>query len=470
MKQLTGLDSLFLNLESARWPMHGAGIAVLDPSTAPEGFTFETLRRTIAERLHLLPPLRWRLVEVPFRFAQPYWIEDPDFDLANHLHRVAVPAPGGARELALLASEISDRPLDHSRPLWELWYVDGLEHGQVAIIEKLHHASVDGMGGIELITRLFDTEAEPAERPSPEAPWKPDRVPSGVELFARGVPSLVTMPLRFARGTVTIANGVRSGRRQKRHEAGTVGRTFNAPRTSLNGSVAGRPHRALAWATIPMADVTLVKQAFDVTVNDVALAICATALREYLGARGELPAESLTACAPVNIRTEDDRGRAGVHVSLMFPSLCTDIEDPVERLLAISEGTTATKHVHGARGLGTVQTIVGLPTPAAWEFLGQVLSLSHAVDRIPPIFNVCISNIAGPTTPLYMGGARLVSHHVTGMLFEGVGLFIPLMSYADSIDLGITAVRELVPDPWELAEGVERALDELRKAADAVTG
>ena len=465
MQQLTGLESLFLNLETARWPMHGAGIAILDPSTAPDGFGYATLHRVFEERLHLIPPLRHRLVEVPFGLDQPVWIEDPDFDLERHLHRVAVPAPGGLRELADLTVELNARSLDRHQPLWEVWYVEGLEDGRVAVIEKLHHASIDGMGGIELISRLFDPEPRPGEIP-PAKPWHPEPVPSQLQMLARALPSIAALPFRTTRDAARIARGVIRGRRKQRHEKQQAGRSFDAPRVSFNDSVEGTPHKTLAFASLPMADVKRVKSTFDVTVNDVVLAVCAGSLRRYLACRNELPDEPLTVCAPVNVRAEDEQGAAGVRVSLMFPRIATDIEDPVKRLQAIHDSTSATKHVHAARGSGIVKTIVELPPPNVWMLLGHLIEAAHLGERLPPMFNGAISNIVGPSQPLYFGGARLVHHYVMGMLYEGVGLFIPFISSADWIDVGITAVRELTPDPWSIADGLCEGLDELVKAAE----
>jgi diacylglycerol O-acyltransferase / wax synthase len=468
MQQLTGLESLFLNLESSRSPMHGAGIVILDPTTAPNGFDFETLHRTLEQRLHLFPPLRRRLLEVPLGLAQPYWIEDPEFDLASHLHRIAVPAPGGPREIADLLTDVADRPLDRRRPLWEMWFVEGLEHGYVGIIEKMHHASIDGMGGMELLTGIFDPTPNPPPVDPPDVPWQPDQVPSGLEMFVRSIPEILSTPVRVGRGAWEISRGLRRGRQQQQQEHVPAGRSFHAPRVVLNESVHGTPHKSLAFVTVPMGDVDTVRKAFGTTVNDVALALCAGALRNYLEARGELPAEPLMACVPVNTRAEDEKSRGGVRVSLMFTSLETQLEDPVERLRAIHTHGDATKHVHGARGSDVVETLVSVPAPLVWHSLGYLLESLHAGDYVPPIFNCCISNIRGFEEPVYFGGARVVRQCVMAMLFEGVGLFIPLISYAGSIDFSITAVRELVPDPWIIADGIRDSLADLVKAAGTV--
>jgi WS/DGAT/MGAT family acyltransferase len=275
-------------------------------------------------------------------------------------------------------------------------------------------------------------------------------------------------PVRIARGAAQISKGVRRGRRRRREEEHEPGRSFRAPRVSFNDSVDGTPHKALAFASLPVADVNRVKNTFGVTMNDVVLAACAGSLRHYLDGRNELPEEPLTVCAPVNVRTEDEHGVAGVHVSLMFTPIATDIEDPVERLREIHAGTSATKHVHAARGGGIMQTIVELPTPNVWVLLSRLIEAQHLGARLPPMFNACISNIVGPSETLYLGGARLLHHYILGMLYESIGLFIPFMSYADTIDIGITAVRELTPDPWPIADGIREALDELVKAAGEV--
>src|SRR5919106_5715578 len=348
MERLTGLDAAFLALETPSSHMHVMAAMVLDPSDVPGGFNVHTLRQLIAERLPRLEPFRRRVVEVPFGVHHPVWIEDPDFDLDYHVRRAALPAPGGRKELADLTAEIAGRQLDRRRPLWELWVVEGLEHGHVAIIAKMHHAAIDGVLGVDLMTEIFDLERHPAPKPPPEHAPQPERVPSDAELLVGAVTSIARQPLRAYRAVRNLTRSAVRVVQRLRSEPVSAGVPLTAPPSPLNGVLT--PHRRVAFSSVPLADVKEVKRAFGVTVNDVVLAVCAGALRRYLERRGSVPDKPLLAAIPASVRSSDERGVMGNRVSAMFATLATQLDDPVERLLAAREGGGAAKLVQADWG------------------------------------------------------------------------------------------------------------------------
>ena len=364
MQRLTGLDASFLYMESPSIVMHVASLMVLDPSDTPD-FGFESLKELYRSRLHLAPPFRRRLAEVPFGLNHPVWIEDPDFNLDWHLRHIAVPKPGTMAELTELVGHLVAMPLDRTRPLWEAWLIEGLEDGNVAVLTKVHHAAIDGASGEELMVALLDLSPEREEKPGPEQEWVPDKVPNDAELVGYALTSLAQTPLRAiktVRRTVEAALSIRSANRQP--DVTPPPAPFSAPHTSFNAALS--PHRSLGTATLSLTDVKMVKSAFDVKVNDVVLALCAGALRHYLDEHGEHPAAPLVAMVPISVRTEDLKGTLGNQVSMALSTLATDLDDPVERLLTIHDGMNRAKVQQDAIGADTLQNWVDFAAPAVF--------------------------------------------------------------------------------------------------------
>src|SRR5579871_3724065 len=341
MQRLTGLDATFLYMETAHNLMHVASVCVFDPSTVPGGYSFDKVRALVEERLPLLPPFRRRLAEIPFQLHHPLWIEDPDFDLDYHVRRAALPSPGGAEELAAFASEVMSRPLDRDRPLWEMYVIEGLADGRIAAVTKTHHAAIDGVSGAELTVNLLDLTAEPAPPPEND-PWKADRVPTDIELVGFALQSLARQPLagvKAFRRTLEMVLTLR--RRNRQPDVVPPPGFFDAPKTFINQPIT--PHRKVGFSEVQLEEIKQVKHLAGATVNDVVLAVCAGALRRYLAYRDEAPDGSLVALVPVSVRTDDQRGTMGNKVSGMLVSLATTIEDPIERLHAITEATRSAK-------------------------------------------------------------------------------------------------------------------------------
>ncbi|MFN8016694.1 MAG: wax ester/triacylglycerol synthase family O-acyltransferase [Acidimicrobiales bacterium] len=466
MERLTGLDAAFLYLENPTNHMHVAMTMVLDPSTVPGGYTFENLKEFIRGRLHLVPPFTRRLCEVPLNLAHPLWVEDPDFDLDFHIRRIGCPAPGGRRELGAMAGQIASTPLDRSRPLWELWVIEGLKQDRIGVVTKVHHAAIDGSSGAELMVHLFDLQPEVAD-PPPPIEREPEHIPNEIELLGHAAASrvrkLVMLP-RLIGETVSAVNRVVQGRRDPNKAVGAV--PLTAPRTSWNGTLS--PMRSVGFARVPLEDVKALKSAFGCTVNDVVLGLCAGTLRSYmLHHDGEVPEHPLVAACPVSVRSDGDHD-AGNKVSAMFASLDTNLADPTERIRAIQACTVGAKEEHRAVGADMLQNWAEYAAPNTFNLASRLYSSWGLAGQHRPIHNVIISNVPGPNFPLYYAGCEMVAAYPMGPVMEGVGLNITVMSYRGSVDFGFMVDRELVRDVWDMADRVKDALVELQIAAGLI--
>lgn len=470
MERLTGLDAAFLSLETPSNHMHLIAVAILDPTEAPGGFTATTVKRLIESRLDRLPPFRRRVVRVPFGIHHPLWIEDPGFDIDFHVRQVALPSPGGPRELAAFVGEVAGWPLDRDRPLWQMYVAEGLEHGHVALIAKVHHAAIDGASGVEVLANLVDLEPTPVPAPSASEnaePWHADRVPTDVEMIGASMVSIARQPVRMARAVVHLGRSLARLGTRLRNEDVHTGVPFTAPRLSWNVMIT--PHRQVAFSAISLDDVKVVKDAYGATVNDVVLATLSGAFRRYLLERDELPDKPLVAVIPTSVRSMDEK-QLGNRVSAMFTQLSTDRDDPLERLQAVQETMSGAKQVHADIGGNTLEEWAELAAPAMLARGARLYGQLRLADRHPPVYNLVMSNVPGPQFPLYLAGSRLVDLYPMGPVFDGAGLNVTAMSYRDQVDIGFMACRETVPDLWRLAAELPEALAELVKLArDAET-
>src|SRR5436305_2316437 len=360
MRQLTALDQQFLALEDSRHVGHVGALAVLDPSTAPAGrMTLEDLQLLIAERLPLVPPFRWRLVTVPFDLDYGYWVDDVNFDLDFHVRELALP-PGGADEkLAEQVARIFARPLDRSRPLWEIYLIHGLQKGRVAVMSKIHHAVIDGMSGNEIMGALLDVSPEGREPPEAFSD-PPDSRPGELEMLARGMLGVPRYPVRLLRSIpralpnvsevptlgaipgLGLAGRAASGVQRLVGRGRIVGhRELVPPRTSFNGRISA--HRRYAFGQLSLDEVKAIKNEHGTTVNDVVVSICAGAVRRWLIEHDELPEEPLVAQIPVSVRTDEQVGTYGNRIMLMSAPLFTDEPEPVRRLQRTHEALVVMK-------------------------------------------------------------------------------------------------------------------------------
>ena len=474
MQQLTGLDAAFLAMETSSVYGHVGSVCVLDPSTAPEPLTLERLTQLIGSRLHLIPPFRRRLVGVPFGLDQPYWIEDPDFDLEYHVREIALPEPGGDQQLAYQAARLHARPLDRRRPLWELYLIHGLEGGRKAVYTKVHHSAIDGVSGNDILAAVLDLSAE--GRPDEPAPtWECDEVPGAAALLARSAMTMAKQPLRAARmsyGLLRFAPSFATSaarprlpvvdRLLRRDENLVLSQTgLRAPATPFNKSIS--PHRRWGFISLPFEDVRAIKNAAGCTVNDVVMELSAGALRRWLADHAALPEGPLVAAVPVSVRTESEKGTGGNRVSSMIAPIPTNLSDPAERLRACSQAMRAAKEQHGAMPADLLGDVTQFAMPA---LAGQAARLSarlRLVERVSP-FNLIISNVPGPNIPLYYAGAKLVAYYPLSAITDGQGLNITVMSYGGQLHFGLIADRELVPDVDRLTGYLADELAELKAA------
>ena len=463
MERMSGLDATFLYFETPNMHMHVIGVIVFDPSTVPGGYSFELVKEMMSKRLHLVPTFRRKLAPIPFNVHHPVWVEDANFDLDYHVHRIGCPAPGSERELAEVVGDIASRPLDRTRPLWDMTIVEGLQNGYVASISKMHHATIDGVSGANLMVHLFDLEPNPQELPEAE-PWQPERMPSDDERLAFAAVSRVSRPLNILKVVPATARSVFNVVNRRRGGSGGMATPFTAPRTNFNAPVT--PHRRVAFSTTSLEEVKQIKKAFGTTVNDVVLAICSGALRRYLAGRNELPDKSLIATCPVSVRGEEEKIGSN-QVSALFTKLYTDVEDPVERLLAIHEINKGAKEEHNAIGADTLQNWAEFAAPTTFSLAARMYTGLRLAERHPVIHNLVISNVPGPPFPLYFAGAKLVGLNPLGPIMDGAGLNITVLSYVDNINWGFIACRELMPDLWDLADAIPDAQSELLKLAQA---
>jgi diacylglycerol O-acyltransferase / wax synthase len=455
--RLTGLDSSFLHLERDVAHMHVAGCTIFE-GDAP---THKELLEAIDSRLHLVPRYRQRLAFVPLQQGRPVWVDDPHFKLAYHVRHTALPPPGGDEELRRLAGRVFSQVLDRSRPLWELWLVEGLEKNRFALLSKTHHALVDGISGVDIATVLFDTSSEPMPVAPPEQEWAPHPLPSRAQLLADTLLERATVPAEIARGVRAALRGPR----QVAERVGTALAGFGAlawagmqpaPPSPFNVKIG--PHRRFTWVRGELAQFKAVKNALGGTVNDVVLAAVAGALGRYMRLHGEPTDEVLKAMVPVSVRADVERGALGNRVAAMWAPVPVGITDPVQRLLAISREMEGIKESGQAVG---AQVLTGLSGFAPPTILAQAARL-QARQRL---FNLVVTNIPGPQFPLYMLGRELEAIYPMVPLAENTALGIAIMSYNGQLNFGLTADFDALSDVETPAEELRSSIEELVAAA-----
>ena len=460
-ERLSALDVQFLLLEKPSVHYHVAGLSILDPSTrpaGPDGF-FEDLKKLYRERQHLIPRFRQKVMFVPFGAGRPVWVDDPDFDLDFHFRKGAVPKPGGKKELADYVQRIHSRPLDRSKSLWEMYFIEGLEDDHVAVLHKAHHAMIDGMSGMDLATVLFDLGPEP--RAVEPEPYEPEPAPSPRELLFDTLREQVTHPVRSAIGNLALA--VRAPEiilKQVQQTVAGFGSILAAgapPNSPFNRPVG--PNRRFAMAEAPVADFKAVKNALGGTVNDVVLATVATALHRFLKRRGE-PTQglSLRAMVPVSTRDESQKMALGNRVTSIFVDLPVGPMDATTRLRAITSATKDLKQSHQAVAASALMNI-GTWAPPTLHGLA-----ARAVAR-QRLLNLVISNVPGPQIPIYLAGARLLATYPVMPLGETLALAIAVTSLAGTMAFGITSDWDSMPDIDDFAADMSAAILELKKAA-----
>jgi diacylglycerol O-acyltransferase len=490
MQQLSGLDNSFLLMETGGQLGHVAAYSTFDGTGLEPGEFVAGLRKTLEERLHLLPPYRRKLVEVPLGLDRPYWIEDAEFDLDFHLRHIAVPPPGNREQQAELVARLHARPLDRSRPLWEIYVIEGLEDGHVALYSKTHHATIDGVSGSQMMEVLLDQQPEGSSRAVATSPWVAESKPEALEMLLRGAVGAAIQPGRAARTVYRTARSIWESNELLGSAARTIGldrvplaKSYlrrrgtevdadripqtPAPRTPWNHTISA--NRRLTYFSQKLDDYKFVKKAFGTTLNDVVMAVSGSALRRYLESHGELPTDSLKAMVPVSVRTESQREEYTNRVSSIIAELATDEKDPVARLMQIHQAMIEAKRIQQATPASMMQDWTEIAMPA---LLGQAARIAHRtkiLDRLNPPFNVIISNVPGPRESLYLAGAEMLTYFPVSAITDGQGLNVTVVSYKDHLDFGLIACRELVPDVDEFENHFVESLEELVVAGKRVS-
>lgn len=464
--RLSGMESSFLSLETPQMPQHVMGVLVLDASQIDGGLPFARFRQILSDRLHVMEPLQRRLVGVPFGLDRPRFVDDPDLDLDAHVHEVTLPAPGGQRELEAFVGDVAGPPLDRTRPLWQMWVVQGLAGGRAAVVTKLHHAIMDGATGADLMAHLFDLGPEPRvveadEEPAGGPATGSNGVPAPWWLTVEGLARQAMMPPRIvgqvARTTWHAASAARVAVARRR----TTSLPVTAPRVPWSGALSDR--RGVALAQVALDDLRSIRAAHGVKVNDVLLAVTTQALRSYLEWLGDVPSRALVASVPVSVRAEGDTARN--QITTMFAPLPVHVLDPVEQLARIGAATTASKELTGAMGHDLIMNWSELVSPAMLSALSGVYSRLRLGDRHPPIHNAIVSNVQGPPLELWVAGGRVEAVYPMGPLLPGAGINVTCLSNMGNVDIGILVDAASVPEPWRIAEAIPPAVATLLAAS-----
>lgn len=461
LDRLTAVDASFLSNETSASHMHVGGILIFEGPPP----LYVDLVEHVRSRLHLVPRFRQRLVTPPLEAGRPLWADDANFNLTYHVRHTGLPEPGGEEQLKRLAGRVFSQRLDRSKPLWEMWLVEGLEDNRFALLTKTHHAMVDGISGVDIGTVLFDLEPNPQHAPSDNG-WVPERTPNGAQLLARSASEVAAAPLKLAERAVEAVRRPEHAARRVADALEGLGEVLGAladpaPDVPLNQPIG--PHRRYCWARSELATFKRIKNALGGTVNDVVLAVVTGALRDWLHSRSvRTEGLELRALVPVSIRTEDERGDLGNRLAVMRGPLPVYVEDPVRRLRLVSEQMEGLKRSKQALGAEVIARFNDFAPPT---LLAQAARLNFSTR----LFNLIVTNVPGPQIPLYVLGRELREVFPVAFLPEDHALAVAIMSYNGRVDFGLLADYDSMDDVEEIAAGIARSLAELEEAATAVS-
>jgi WS/DGAT/MGAT family acyltransferase len=434
-------------------------VLVFDTSTVPGGYSYERLRHLLASRIHVVPPLLRQLQVVPGRIHRPVWVDAPTIDWDYHVPRIISTEPLGLRRLATIAAESLEQRLDRDKPLWQLQVVEDPTQPRIAIVARVHHALMDGIGGVQFMAQLFELEPNaPTLEPLGRLERHPS--PSPASLLADAVRDLGAFPAAAARVAGDVVRTASRFVTEQRDTEQRAARPFAAPRTVFNGAVT--PARTVSLTEFPFTAVREIARRAKCTINDVVLAAVSGALRRYLLEREQLPGRRLVAGVPA-ATSGDNGGLSGNAFSFLFVRLATDVDDAVERLAATVEEASVAKRAAGDLGMQTLGNVLDLFVPPPLDVMLSAYR-SLLVGHVPPLWNVVVSNVPGPPIPLYLGGARLIQMFPLGPIYENLGLNVTVLSREDTLEVGIVACTDLVATPGELAKHLDVALGELEEA------
>jgi diacylglycerol O-acyltransferase / wax synthase len=463
LDRLSATDASFLTQEDHRAHMHIGAVLVFEGPPP----SYDEFVEHIEARLHLVPRFRQKLAFPPFQSGKPVWVDDARLNLEYHVRHSSLPAPGDDDQLANLTGRLFSQQLDRSKPLWEMYLVQGLEGNRFALVTKTHHALVDGISGVDLATVLFDVDPVPAQLEHPQEPWTPQPTPNGVEMAARGVRGLLGLPLEATARAVGAAAHPTSALHETREALEGLGEVVwaglnPAPETPLNVEIG--PHRRLVWVRHELGDFKRVKNALGGTVNDVVLATVAGALRKWLRSRGvRTEGLELRALVPVSIRGRDEHHRLGNRIAAMRGPLPVYVEDPAARLQVVRHAMDGLKDSKQALG---AEVLAGMQALAPPTIFAQASRLNFSTR----LFNLLVTNVPGPQLPLYVLGRQLQDLFPIAFLPKRHALAVAIMSYDGGMDFGLLGDYDAMPDLERLGEMLDESLQELLAAADAAAG
>jgi WS/DGAT/MGAT family acyltransferase len=457
LDRLTAVDASFLTNESSSSHMHIGGLLIFEGPPPPYVEFVDHVR----SRLDKVPRFRQHLVVPPLEAGRPLWADDVNFNLRYHIRHTALPEPGGERQLVRLAGRVFSQQLDRSKPLWEMWLVQGLERDRFAILTKTHHALVDGVSGVDIGTVLFDLERNPQPEPREDG-WKPQPTPSSAELVTRGLSDLANTPVRLVEGALDAVRRPEAAAQRITEAVAGVGEVVGAladpaPTVPLNEPIG--PHRRFVFTSSDLATLKRIKDILGGTVNDVVLAVVTGALRRWLQGRGvRTEGLELRALVPVSIRAEDERGNLGNRIALMRGPLPVYLEDPVRRLREVSREMEGVKRSKQALGAEMISRFNDFAPPT---LLAQASRLNFSTR----LFNLIVTNVPGPQIPLYVLGREMEEVFPIAFLPQNHGLAVAIMSYNGHVGFGLLADYDSMEDVVVVAEGIDESLAELDEVA-----
>jgi diacylglycerol O-acyltransferase len=452
MEWMSPMDASFLHVENDRTPMHIGGVSIFEGTPPP----FERLRAMVAGKLHLVRRYRQKVRFVPLAAGSPVWVDDPHFSLDYHLRHAAIPAPGTEAQLRRMAGRIFSQHLDRTKPLWEIWMVEGLGQGRWALLSKVHHCMVDGVAATDLMSVMFSDAPEHA----PDGAWSPGPEPSGVEVLVRTLTRNTLVPIQRLRGVQQAMRTPRDSLRAAREIVTGMtagGRpTRPAPASSLTGPIG--PHRVWSWADVRLSDVKAVRAELGGTVNDVVLAIISTGFRDLLESRGEeIEADRVVrTMVPVSVRRRGEKGVYNNRVSAVFAGLPVGIADPAQRLEVIRAQMDGLKQSKQAVAGDVLVSLSGFAPPLLLALGSRVVTRSARLNM-----DTATTNVPGPQQPVQTLGRRLLESYPYVPVVGSIRIVVAIFSYDGGLYFGVTGDYESAADIDVLTTGVERGMDEL---------
>lgn len=462
MERMSGADALMLYLDRAEAYNHTIKLSIIDPSADPQGWSWKRFKAAWSSRVGLIPRLRQRYLRVPMGLNHPVWVDDPDFDIDYHLRRVGCPAPGSMVELCELICEFYAHPMDHTRPLWQVWAVEGLEGGRIAVILFIHHAITDGVGILRMLDNFWNTRPEDAEHPAPDA-WHPAPLPGRGRLLARGLRDL---PGVFAANLPGAIRGTRAGRRilaQWRSQGRAPPPVPGDAKYPAPYATRISPRRVFAIHSFSLPRVRAIAKSRGVTINDVFIATASGAIREQLVEQhGSAPLAPMVATVPFALVPLSERTRDGNFSTVCHTLLHTEIADPLDRLQACKRDADAMKAYFEATREANLAALMNLLPPAVPKIVDRINEMKGG--GLLPFWNVVLSNVPGPRAPLKLGSLRLAEWYSIGQLAHGAALNVTVWSYVDQFNLAVLSDPEVVPDAWRVMHHFQASLDALEAA------